>query len=542
MSDMNAAPDNLPPNAGGVTVHLTAAEAYPALENAFLTSETEIWASFLVFDLRTRLRSDAARKVGKTWFDLLVHVLKRGVSVHFVLSDVDPIGRPQMHHDATRSLRLFWAAAEGAGPGARLHVTAARHPASTGIGVRLALWPYIQKKLRHQARALNNMPPTHRTALLRNMPGTSAYLRKLPDGTYTPRLWSLPRLFPAVHHQKMAVIDRRLLYIGGLDLDESRFDTPDHNRPGDQTWHDLQLSVTGPAVAEAQEHLEQFLAVTKGEATPPPYQHLLTTLSHKRKADALCFGPKRKIFEIRTAHTALAQKAKRLLYLETQYFRDRSFARELARCAKAEPGLSMILILPAAPDDIAFEGNRSIDARFGEFTQARSLKIIRRAFGPRLFVGSPAQSRRAPAPDERANPEEQRDQLHGAPLIYVHAKVSIFDDTAAIISSANLNGRSFFWDTESGVQLSNPQDIAHLRQRVMAHWLPDDANADAFELDTAVAAWTKIAQRNAHLPPKARKGFLLPQPKRSAMTCLLFQTKWFNKFGNQSAPATVCLA
>jgi phosphatidylserine/phosphatidylglycerophosphate/cardiolipin synthase-like enzyme len=493
-----------------VTVHLTAAEAYPALEEAFLNAETEIWASFLVFDLQTRLRSKAAQTIGETWFDLLVHVLRRGVLVNFVISDVDPIGRPEMHRDATRSLRRFCAAAEIAGPKTRLKVAAARHPACTGAGIRLLIWPYIQKKLRAQAKQLNNMPPAHRSAALRDLPGLVPYLRARPDGSLAPRLRVLPSLFPAVHHQKMAVIDRRLLYIGGLDLDESRYDTPEHQRPGSQTWHDLQLMMTGPAVAEAQTHLEEFRAVANGDTPPSPHRHVLTTISSKRAFDTFCFGPKRSVFQIRTAHTALAQQATQLIYLETQYFRDRRFAKDLAARAKVEPNLTMILILPAAPDDVAFEGNRSPDARFGEFTQARSLKIIRRAFGPRLFVGSPAQSRRAPAPDERKPNSERRDQLMNAPLVYVHAKVSIFDDAAAIVSSANLNGRSFFWDTEAGVHLSERCDVENLRQRVMAHWLPKSAGPAAYALPTAAASWAKIARHNARMPPEAREGFLLP--------------------------------
>jgi phospholipase D1/2 len=106
--------------------------------------------------------------------------------------------------------------------------------------------------------------------------------------------------------------------------------------------------------------------------------------------------------------------------------------------------------------------------------------------------------------------EERRDRHLGAPLIYVHAKVSIFDDTDAIVSSANLNGRSFFWDTEAGVHLSDPSDVESLRRRVMAHWLPETAGPEALELDTAMSAWSEIARKNARLSPDARQGFLLP--------------------------------
>ena len=50
---------------GGYRLLLTAAEAYPALEVAFLEARTEIWCSFLVFDPATRLRSPEGLAVGK---------------------------------------------------------------------------------------------------------------------------------------------------------------------------------------------------------------------------------------------------------------------------------------------------------------------------------------------------------------------------------------------------------------------------------------------------------------------------------------------
>jgi phosphatidylserine/phosphatidylglycerophosphate/cardiolipin synthase-like enzyme len=496
--------------ASSVRVLLTASEAYPALERAFLAAETEVRASFLVFDPATPLRSDEARKVGSTWFDLIVQTLARGVALHFVLSDVDPIGRAAMHRAAVRSQRMFLAAAEVAGPGARLSVRLARHPAQTGFAIRLAIWPYIQSKVHATAGWLNGLDPASRAAALRDMPGAARNLRLRPDGTVKPRLWSIPQLSPVTHHQKLAVVDRRLLYIGGLDLDERRYDTPEHRRAADQTWHDVQLMMEGPVVAEAQTHLERFLAVTDGLQEPSPTRRLLRTLSRQRKLNAWHFGPERVVSDLRIAHTALARRAERLIYLETQYFRDRGFARELADLARRNADLAMILILPAAPDEVAFDGRSGLDARYGEFMQASALRIIRQAFGARLFVGSPAQRKRAPWVPVDDVDEPPRDRLHDAPLVYVHAKVSVFDDQAAIISSANLNGRSFYWDTEAGVFLNNRNDVADLRQRVMAHWLPAGAGPEAFAIATAAPVWARLARANARKRPEDRDGFLLP--------------------------------
>jgi phosphatidylserine/phosphatidylglycerophosphate/cardiolipin synthase-like enzyme len=492
-----------------VRILLTAQEAYPALERAFLAASSEIWASFMVFDLTTKLRSPEALEIGKTWFDLVVHTLNRGVSLHVVISDVDPIARAEMHRAATRQLRLFSAAAAVANPGARLEVTVPRHPAETGILIRLAIWPYIMKKLFRTAGWLNRLAPDLRAAALRDMQGAARNLKLRADGTVRPRLLSVPRLYPAVHHQKLAVIDRKRLYIGGLDLDERRYDTPNHRRVAEQTWHDVQLMIEGPVVAEAQTHLETFRDVIAQAVPPPKTRRLLRTLSSPDRHNLWNFGPVPKVYELRVAHRVLVQRAERLIYLESQYFRDMGLARVLAAAARSKPDLTMILILPAAPDDVAFDRKRGLDARFGEAMQARALRTIRKAFGRRLFVGSPAQPRPA-LPDGKGDPADRRDRLHGAPLIYVHAKVSVFDDTAAIVSSANLNGRSLRWDTEAGVHLTGEDDVTDLRHRVMAHWLPDDAGPEAFELATAARSWAQIAWQNAGKPPVGRAGYLLP--------------------------------
>ena len=202
-----------------VRILLTAAEAYPALERAFLAAQTEIWASFMIFDLSTRLLSDEALAIGKTWFDLVVHTLNRGVALHISISDVDPIGRAAMHRAASKHHRMFAAAAAVAKPGARLHVKRLRHPAETGWLIRFLLWPYILQKVFRTAGYLNRLSPPNRKAALRDMNGDSRNLHIRKDGTVRPRLWLMPRLFPALHHQKLAVFDRKQLYIGGLDLD-----------------------------------------------------------------------------------------------------------------------------------------------------------------------------------------------------------------------------------------------------------------------------------------------------------------------------------
>lgn len=512
---------------------LTAAEAYPAFERAVLSAQKEIWASFRIFDPMTRLRSPEAQAVGETWFDLLADALRRGVAITIVISDFDPVARPSLHRGTWTSLRRLWAAAEAAGPGAApLTAMAGMHPATTGVLTRAACWPEACVALSRTCAWLNAREPAERIALLRDMPGLGRLLKMDAGGLVRTLRWRVPRLHPATHHQKLAVFDRRRLYIGGLDLDERRWDTPEHDRPGAETWHDVQLMIEGPVVAEAQAHLENFVAVTAGRAEPPPQRRLLRTLSRPRGWALGGFGPETVAQEIRAAHEMLAGRARRLIYLETQFFRDTALARSLARAGRENPSLGLILILPAAPEEVAFGRVWGLDTRFGEYLQGRCLRILEEGFGSRLFVGGAAQPRRRPrpshggqqaGPEGRGGPEEYagedlperpadgrgRGRLLGAPIVYIHAKVSIFDD-AAIVSSANLNARSLSWDTEAGVLISNREDVARLRERVMRHWLPKDAAPGYLDPARAVGLWRSLALSNAGLPPERRAGFILP--------------------------------
>lgn len=502
------------PSPPQVEILVTAAEAYPTLERAFLNARHEIVAGFRVFDLKTRLRSPEAMAVGATWFDLMIHTLRRGIEVRIVLSDFDPVARPRLHRATWRTVRMFWAAAEMAGPGAKLTVIPSMHSAVAGLWPRLLFWPVVASRLGRVAGWLRRQVESHRLRALREMPGVEQML-VAKDEIPRPRLFQIPPLYPATHHQKLAVFDGKRLYIGGLDLDERFYDTPEHRQPGNETWHDVQLMLEGPVADDARTHLLNFLDIILGRhppGEPAPERtgvRFVRTLSRRRGRGAWRFiSPEPVVSEIEAAQRSAISAAQGLIYVETQYFRDRRLARLLAEEAREKPGLRMILILPAAPDDVAFEGSTGLDARLGEFLQAKCLRILRRGFGRRLFVGGAAQPRRTQA--------KGRAQLRGAPLVYIHAKVSIFDDTTAIVSSANLNGRSLRWDTEAGVVLTDPGPVIRLRKRLMTHWLPEGAATDYFDPDRAVAAWWALASRNAKLPPDKRRGFLLPYDLKSA--------------------------
>ncbi len=478
------------------------------MERAFLAAKSEVSAGYRVFDLSTKLRSDEGKAIGEDWFDLIVHVLRKGVSMFFVLSDFDPVLAPGLHCASWRSRRAFVSARELAGPSARLTVTNAAHSARVGIAPRLLLWPQLVKELNRTAKSLNEATSSQRARRLECSPGLRPLLREAPDGRLSARRWPVPPLVPGTHHQKICVIDRQTAFIGGLDLDERRYDDKRHERVRDETWQDVQLVCSGAVAKDVHSHLHEFLSIVAGRASPTAEGRLLRTLSRKRKTDWPFLGPKPVVRTLAEDHHRLIGRARELIYLETQFLRDRALCRRLARAARTNPNLTLIVVIPAAPETVAFDGATGSDARYGEFLQAKCVAMLRGAFGERLTICSPVRP--------KVLDTNQRDTLCGSPIIYVHSKVSLFDCDRAIVSSANLNGRSLNWDTEAGVKLNEQAHVAQLQNRIFRHWLGADAGAEFFDPKTAAALWAERSRRNAEVPPEKRKGFLVPYDVRPA--------------------------
>ncbi|APX91051.1 hypothetical protein BV394_08120 [Brevirhabdus pacifica] len=501
-----------------VQVLVTAFEAYPVLERAFLKAEDRIVAGFRIFDPMTKLHSPEALEIGETWLDLIVHTLNRGVSFDIAIADFDPLLAHEIHRDTWASLRRLTAARELAREGAgRLRVIPALHSARVGLGPRLMLWSRVTGEVTRTAKSLNDLEEALRRNMLKEMPGFSRWLLAVRDGSYRARRIPVPPLVPATHHQKVAVFDGKRTYIGGLDLDDRRYDDLNHRKPAHLTWQDVQLMVDDPELGAATEgHLHHFISETGGRSVPPPRPPLLRTLSAPRRLALPFLSPRRLVHEIADAHHEEVARAEEFIYLETQFFRERELARKLADAARRNKRLGLVLVLPAAPEEVAFENRRRADARYGEFLQARCLKKLRKAFGHRIFVGSPAQNRPVVEGENPNGENLSRDRLAEAPLIYVHTKVSVFDDRAAIVSSANLNGRSFYWDTEVGVRLTAPHEVAEVKRKVMSAWLPDDADEKFFKGSGAVQAWRVLANENLVRRPGGRQGFILPYADRPA--------------------------
>jgi phospholipase D1/2 len=155
---------------------------------------------------------------------------------------------------------------------------------------------------------------------------------------------------------------------------------------------------------------------------------------------------------------------------------------------------------------VAFFDATGSDSRHGEHLQAKCVGMLPEAFGDRFTICSPVRP--------KALNTGGRDTLCDSPIIYVHSKVSIFDSDRAIVSWANLNGRSMRWDTEAGVMLDALDQVDELRGRIFHHWLGKDAGPEFFAVESAAALWAERARRNAEVKPEDRKGLLVPYDAR----------------------------
>ena len=149
-------------------------------------------------------------------------------------------------------------------------------------------------------------------------------------------------------------------------------------------------------------------------------------------------------------HLDAIRNARRLIYLENQYFTSPVIAEALAARLAEQDGPEIVLVStgtsPSWFDRITMDTARS-EVLFRLEQADRHNRFF--AFTPHTRKG------------ER---------------IIVHAKVSIYDDAVLRIGSTNLNNRSFGFDTECDIA-AEPVDeagrdaIRRFRQRTIGHWI-----------------------------------------------------------------------
>jgi phosphatidylserine/phosphatidylglycerophosphate/cardiolipin synthase-like enzyme/uncharacterized membrane protein YdjX (TVP38/TMEM64 family) len=277
----------------------------------------------------------------------------------------------------------------------------------------------------------------------------------------------------ASHHQKMIVVDDALAFVGGMDLAECRWDTPEHaafdarrmdsrSRPY-RAYHDVQLMVDGEAAALVAEIFKQrWQTATQRRIrtkwrTPPGDvwpTGIASALQHVDVAIARTdpgYDGRAGAREVEALYLDSIRAAERFIYLENQYLTSASVGSALVERLNEEKGPEIIIVTQPETQGWLEEITMGV-------LRARLLKRLREAdrFG-RLRVYCPV------IPNQDC-------------CMSVHSKVTIVDDRFVRVGSSNLNNRSMGLDTECDLAIEAQgapaeQAIGNFQDRLLAEHL-----------------------------------------------------------------------
>jgi phosphatidylserine/phosphatidylglycerophosphate/cardiolipin synthase-like enzyme len=231
------------------------------------------------------------------------------------------------------------------------------------------------------------------------------------------------------HHEKLAVVDGRVAFVGGIDLtglEGNRLDSSDHRARGSLGWHDAAARLEGPIVGDVAAHIALRWREVTGEEIPAPdgqpaagstKAQFVRTIPND-VYDAVPNGD----YRILEAYTRALRSAKKLVYIENQFLWSPELVEILAAKLYDPPtdDFRVVVLLPAHPNN------------GGDDTRGQLGKLLAADRFDRFLACTLFQPRRVQQ-------------------VYVHAKVAIVDDRWLAIGSANLNEHSLYNDSEACV-------------------------------------------------------------------------------------------
>jgi len=285
----------------------------------------------------------------------------------------------------------------------------------------------------------------------------------------------------ASHHQKVAVVDDAVGFVGGLDFTRGRWDTPEHKPeeprradfPGHRPkpYHDVQLMVAGDAAADLGDLARQRWYRATGEDLSCSVQP-----RRARSDDPLRCWPECVAADLEDCPVAIARtlpplddyegvrelerllldaiaRARHHIFIENQYFTAPVLGAALADRLAEERGPEVVLVMPR--ETVGWLSQSTMDV-----LRERWLEQLRKADRHgRLRVYYPDR------PGLRRR------------CINVHSKVLVVDDDLLCAGSGNLNNRSLALDSECNLAVASGGDAAHregiarLRDRLLAEHL-----------------------------------------------------------------------
>lgn len=459
------------------------------------------------------------KKYVYSWKKLFCEVAKKRVYIRILINDFDPIIANAKHRTVWNAYYSLINAINMEIPREYQHylqVVCCKHTAKITIKMEDILKPFLKiivKKL-NKTKSLRNF---------KSSPG----LWPLVD--YNPKQkipFSIKKeieyiLYPGSHHQKICIVDGRIGYLGGLDIQKSRYDDRKHRRGFG--WHDIHSRIEGTVVNDLERnfcsrwnrevkefisfvnHVNQFHKLqiprkpisltypefifekkqkhsTKGTIKKNEIAQLHRTIS---KDHMIFIKPKTIRNDISEGYEKVIESAKSYIYIENQYLRLPSMADWIIDRYKDLHSLQVIIVLPLIPEEAKKKGKIDKVTQHGIFLQS---EVINRL----------------------TNELDSNIGLFSMGSIYVHSKLLIVDDIYCNISTANLNPRSFEIDTEASIAWYNPTEVRKFRLDLWKELLGNPNGMVNWKPEKFLHHWNSIAKNNSKKQFKKRKGFIVP--------------------------------
>jgi phospholipase D1/2 len=314
------------------------------------------------------------------------------------------------------------------------------------------------------------------------------------------------------HHQKLAVVDSNVAFVGGLDLNADGWDErahrahdPDRRDSGQEPhdpYHDLQAYLVGPVAAELAKYFAHRWHEATGEELllPPPattFPRIARGVRLNPAPVALSRNESKTLQDGDSEHEILhlfcdaITKAERLIYLENQYFSSREvFQALVGRMRDAgRPRLAIVLVLPKQ----LFSWVETAAMDPPRLTMLDRLREVADETGHRLGVYYPVAC---------------GGQAEVA--VKIHSKLLLVDDRFLTVGSCNVSNRSMGLDSELNVswEATSPDDHEMVRsiRRVRVSLLGEHAGLSAKaearrrlrRTDDLVAYLDDVASSGAH--------------------------------------------
>ena len=394
--------------------------------------------------------------------------------------------------------------------------------ARAGAVVRLLLWdapllspPGELRRAKNEEGArfqvLEEANPTRRPLLDEQWRITNGILGRFPIGSY---------------HQKTAVFDGRIGFCGGMNIKENDWDTRRHQlfdprrcafsrpasfrkavtgreqRPDHLPRHDFMARVEGPAVAHLEENfLERWNRLLDREAgsnvaaratpveppaPPPPVAggsqvQVVRTMPARLPAsgEVPALPAERGILDV---YLRAIAAARRLIYIEDQYFRSTYVSDAIAAQIRAFPELAVVVLTSErqANDIVARGWARECFERVRRALPGFELHALR--------VGG-----------------EDCDGRWALVEVDNHAKLLIVDDRFLLVGSCNVNDRGFDFEGEIDVAVADPALARRVRVDLWREHLDDDARLCG-DITVDLAVWRERAERNRAYHPEQASG------------------------------------